>query len=82
MWSARWIERRCVVAGGGRGKGHTTLRVPTRTGGGVRWELTISEMKLAVMPMMPIREMTWRPRTTVKVVPRAPYFGAGILNWL
>ena len=31
-------------------------------------------MKLAVMPMMLIREMACMPLTTVKVAPRAPKF--------
>jgi hypothetical protein len=59
---------------------HTTLSVPTRTGGGVWLTDTISETKLAVMPMMEMSEMACIPRTTVKVAPRAPKFGPGILN--
>lgn len=66
------------VNGGGAG-GLTTLRVPIRTLGGTVFEETMSEMKLAVMPMMAMREMPWRARTTVKVAPRAPYCGAGIM---
>lgn len=50
----------------------TTLRVPTRTLGGELSAETISWMKLAVMPMMEMRQMACMPRTTVKVAPRAP----------
>lgn len=59
---------------------HTTLRVPTRTGGGVWLTDTISATKLAVMPMMEMRETACIPLTTVKVAPRAPNCGPGILN--
>jgi len=59
---------------------HVTLRVPTRTGGGVWLTDTISETKLAVMPMMEMRETACIPLTTVKVAPRAPNCGPGILN--
>lgn len=58
---------------------HVTLRVPIRTCGGAWFADTISAMKLAVMPMMAMREMTCMPRTTVKVAPRAPNCGPGIL---
>jgi len=57
-----------------------TLRVPTRTGGGVWLTDTISETKLAVMPMMEMSETACIPLTTVKVAPRAPKFGPGILD--
>lgn len=40
--------------------------------GGDCLDETISEMKLAVIPMMLIREMASIARTTVKVAPRAP----------
>lgn len=62
-----------------RGIGLTTLRVPIRTWGGAWFEETISAMKLAVMPMIAMREMACIPRTTVKVAPRAPNAGPGIL---
>lgn len=58
----------------------TTLRVPTRTFGGAVAAATISATKLAVMPMMEMRQMTCIARTTVKVAPRAPYLGAGMLS--
>jgi hypothetical protein len=54
--------------------------VPTRTFGGVLLAVTISEMKLAVMPMMAISDTACMPRTTVKVAPRAPWFGIGMVN--
>ena len=50
----------------------TTLRVPTRTLGGVWLSETIMEMKFAVMPMMAIKESDCRIRTLFKVAPRAP----------
>lgn len=60
-------------------EGLTTLRVPTMTEGGAWFTDTISEMKLAVMPMMAMRDTACMPRTTVKVMPRAPKFGPCIL---
>lgn len=36
-------------------------------------------MKLAVMPMIAMRETACMPLTTVKVAPRAPNAGPGIL---
>lgn len=50
----------------------TTERVPMRTLGGTVLAETISAMKLLTMPMMVIRETACMPRTTVKVIPRAP----------
>jgi hypothetical protein len=58
----------------------TTLRVPTSTFGGAFSAATISEMKLAVMPMMEMRDTACMPLTTVKVAPRAPKVGAGMAN--
>jgi hypothetical protein len=58
----------------------TTLRVPTSTLGGVFPALTMSEMKLAVMPMMEMRETACMPLTTVKVAPRAPCVGGAMMN--
>ncbi len=53
----------------------TTESVPIRTFGGTVLFATISEMKLAVIPIMEMRETVWRPRMLVKLVPRAPWFG-------
>ncbi len=51
-----------------------------RTFGGAVVAATISATKLAVIPMMEMRQMTCIARTTVKVAPRAPYLGAGMLT--
>lgn len=50
----------------------TMLNVPIKTGGGVAPALTISEMKLAVMPMMAIIEEASRALAALKVMPSAP----------
>jgi len=50
------------------------------TWGGTWSADTISAMKLAVMPMMVMREMACMPLTTVKVAPRAPKLGAILEN--
>jgi hypothetical protein len=63
---------------GGR-EGLTTLRVPISTCGGAWSAVTISEMKFEVIPMIAMREMDCRVRTTVKVAPRAPKFWLAIL---
>ena len=55
-------------------RGHTTLRVPIRTWGGAWLAETISAMKFEVIPIMVMRQMACRARTTVKVAPRAPKF--------
>lgn len=52
----------------------TTLSVPMSTFGGDWSACTISEMKLAVIPIMVMRETACIPLTTVKVAPRAPKF--------
>lgn len=39
--------------------------VPIRTLGGLVLEDTIWAIKFAVMPMMEMREIPWRPRATV-----------------
>ena len=61
--------------------GRTTLSVPTRTLGGVVFAETISEMKLAVMPMAAIKEQAWRIRDTLKLAPRAPS-GPAMMRWM
>lgn len=48
------------------------LSVPMSTGGGVALELTISEMKFEVIPMIAIIEATSRPLVTLKVAPSMP----------
>lgn len=58
----------------------TTESVPMRTCGGDWFEATISAMKLAVIPMMAMREITCMMRTTVNVAPRAPNFGPGMMK--
>lgn len=50
-----------------------------RTLGGVVLLATISAMKFAVIPMIAMSEAVCMPRTTVKVAPRAPKFGPGIV---
>lgn len=50
--------------------GHTTLRVPTISFGASTPEETISETKLAVMPMIPIIATAERARTMRKVLLR------------
>ena len=60
-------------------RNHTTVRVPTSTLGGVLSAEIISEMKLAVMPIIPVRQTTCRMRVTVNVAPRAPFFWLGML---
>lgn len=57
----------------------TTLRVPIRTEGGFWSSLTIWSMKFEVMPMMAMRETNCMARTTVKVAPRAPNCGPGMM---
>ena len=52
---------------------HVTLNVPIRTFGGVVFVDTISEMKLAAIPIMAIRDAACRTRVTLKVVPKAPW---------
>jgi hypothetical protein len=70
-----------LVFEGGRVEGLlTTLRVPMRTLKGDWSAATISAMKLALSPMMVIREMACIARTTVKVAPRAPMFAFAIMN--
>lgn len=51
---------------------HTTLRVPTRTSDGVLLFWTISEIKLAAIPIMAIKDPACRILTTLKVPPTAP----------
>ena len=46
-----------------------------RSDGGVAPALTISEMKLAVIPMTAIMETIWRARVALKVAPRTPWSG-------
>jgi hypothetical protein len=50
----------------------TTLIVPMRTLGGTASAETISEIKLAVIPMIAMRETTCIPLVTMKVAPSAP----------
>lgn len=50
----------------------TTLIVPIRMFGGVALLFIITLMNLAVMPIMAIREQTWKRRDSWKVAPRAP----------
>ena len=50
----------------------TTLRVPTRTSDGISLAEIISEIKLAVIPMMPIMQTAWKSLAHLKVAPRAP----------
>ena len=40
----------------------------------------MSETKFAAIPMMAIREMAWRARTTLKVAPSAPKAGPAMLS--
>lgn len=48
------------------------LKIAMRTEGGVASALTISEMKLAVIPMIAIIEAICRTRAALKVAPRTP----------
>lgn len=56
-------------------KGRTMVIVPMKMAGGVASLSTISAMKLAVRPMMAMRQHAWMMRATWKVAPRAPYLG-------
>lgn len=67
-----WSCVRILVERKGGKEVRTTLRVPMMTFGGDCLPVTISEMKLAVIPMMLIRQIASMDRTTVKVTPRAP----------
>lgn len=49
-----------------------TLKVPTSSLDGVSLVVTVSETKLAAIPIQARRHMTWSPRTILKVAPRAP----------
>lgn len=51
---------------------HTTLRVPTRTSDGVLLFWTISEMKLAAIPIMAINDTACMILTILNVPPIAP----------
>lgn len=56
------------------GKGrHTMVIVPMNIPGGVASLSTISAMKLAVSPMMAMRQQACTMRAIWKVAPRAPY---------
>lgn len=48
------------------------LKIPMRMGGGVAPALTISEMKLDVIPMIAIIDAAWRPLAILNVAPRTP----------
>jgi len=50
----------------------TTLSVPISTFGGAVFADTISAMKLAVMPIMAIKDTACRIRVILNVAPRAP----------
>ena len=56
----------------------TTVIVPINTSGGVRLFDTISEIKLAVMPMIAMSEHAWKTRASWRAAPRAPYWGVCI----
>lgn len=51
----------------------TTVIVPMKTLGGVAFLETISAMKLAVRPMMAMREQACTIRAIWKVAPSTPY---------
>jgi len=51
---------------------HTTLNVPTRTSDGALLLDTISDIKFAAIPIMPMRDMAWSILQSLKVAPRAP----------
>lgn len=55
---------------------HTTESVPTSTSGMSRLEVTISLMKLEVMPTIATSETNCMALKAVKVTPRAPSWGA------
>lgn len=48
------------------------LNIATKTGGGVAPALTISEMKLAVIPIVAIMEAICNALVALKVAPRTP----------
>lgn len=62
-----------VIEGCGNERLLTTVIVPMKTLGGVAFLETISAMKLAVRPMMAMREQAWTIRAIWKVAPSAPY---------
>lgn len=60
------------MGSGFKRRGLTIVMVPMKMAGGDALLETISAMKLAVRPMMAMREQSWMMRAQRKVAPRRP----------